>query len=149
MNKQANAQTWELPPLSKDEAGRLLKGPFGTQLHRLATECITFFVFDQRLPDGPPTNIRNGTCFFIDTGRRLLVVTAAHVVKGYQHAKECEPTTRCKVGNFRIDPLERLVGMGERVDIATMGVTSEELGQIVAGRSAFGHQNHPRRIIEQ
>jgi hypothetical protein len=90
---------------------------------------MSWFAFCQ-IDRGEPRNLRNGTCFFIRTPRRLLVVTARHVVDGFRTAKATDSSTICQIGNLRVDPLERLVAAGEKADIATLDLTESELERI-------------------
>jgi hypothetical protein len=121
---------WELPALTMEEAKRLLGGPFGEELHRLAVRHMSYFVFGKKGPRGEPQNLQNGTCFFIKTPMRLLAVTARHVIEGFRRAKESDPSTLCQIGNLLFDPVARLIGVGEKADIATMDVRADELTQI-------------------
>jgi hypothetical protein len=113
-----------------EEAQRLLEGPCGQELHRMAVRHMTYFVFGRSGPRGEPQNLQHGTCFFIKTPMRLLAVTARHVVEGFGRAKEQDPTTVCQIGNLLFDPLARLIDVGIKADIATLDLKDNELNRI-------------------
>lgn len=121
---------WELPPLTMEEASRLLNGPFGEELHRLVVRHISYLVFGTKRPRGEPQNIRNGTCFFIRTPMRLFAITARHVIEGFQRAKAEDSRTICQIGNLLFDPMPRLIGFGEKADIVTLDLNETELDKI-------------------
>jgi hypothetical protein len=121
---------WDLPALSMEEAKKLFDGPFGEQLHQLIVHHMSYFVFGTKGPSGEPQTLQNGTCFFIRTPIRLLVVTARHVIDGFRSAKANNSSTMCQIGNVPFEPLERLVGAGEKADIATLDLTEDELKRI-------------------
>ncbi len=119
-----------LPVLTMEEAKTLMAGPFGEELHRIVANHMTWLVFGTVGPTGEAIGLQNGTCFFVKTPLRLLGVTARHVLDGLRRAREADPNTRSQIGNLLIDPLERVVGQGDKADIATFEISSEELGEI-------------------
>jgi hypothetical protein len=121
---------WQLPPLTMEEAKRLLEGPCGEEMHRITVSHMTYFVFGKKGPRGEPQNLRNGTCFFFKTPARLMAVTAKHVIEEFRRVKDRDPSTICQIGNLLVDPIERLIAVGLKADIATFDVTDHELRQI-------------------
>ena len=107
-----------------------MAGPFGEQLHRIVANHMTWLVFGISGPSGEPVGLRNGTCFFVKTPLRLLGVTARHVLDALRHARETDVNIRSQIGNLLIDPLERLVGQGDKADIATFEISDKELEKI-------------------
>ena len=116
----------DLPLLSISDATALLKGDFGAELIRLVANYTTFLTFG-KVSDSGEAEIQSGTCFFIQTPFKFLAVTARHVYDGYLRNLERDSETICQIENHLFDPKERLVGKGERVDIATFQVTEAEI----------------------
>jgi hypothetical protein len=73
--------------------------------------------------------LNNGSMFFLDTGKRLLAVTARHVYHGYVEAALNAPV-HCYIDNLRFDPIQRLISEGNKTDIATFRITRDELAAI-------------------
>jgi hypothetical protein len=71
----------------------------------------------------------NGSMFFLDTGNKLLAVTARHVYRGYVEAALKAPLD-CYIDSLRFDPIQRLVSEGRETDIATFRITREELAAL-------------------
>jgi hypothetical protein len=121
---------WQAPALSMADAEKLMASPFGAELQKLIVHHMAFFAFGTKGPNGEAENFRNGTCFFMRTSRRLLAVTAGHVIQGFRKAKENNPSTMCQIGNLRFDPLARLIDVGVKADIATIDISEKELEHI-------------------
>ena len=127
---------WELPALSLDQAKELMSKDFGRELIKLAVAHMTHFTFGVVNSKGV-AEIRSATCFFVKTPSTLLVVTAKHVILAYRQALAGDPATICQIGNLRFEPDDRLVGMGTKVDIATLSITERELGKIAKHPIAY------------
>lgn len=115
------------PILTAEEEQRLAQGEFGETLIKLIASHITFFAFGTKGPNGEAVDLLNGTCFFLQTPSRLLLVTARHVVEAFRNAKERNQGTICQVGNIPYDPVDRLIAQGTKADIATLDITVDEL----------------------
>lgn len=127
----ANAPLLSQPPMmTAAKAQRLLAGPFGEQLIKLIASHTAYLVFGTKGPSGEAINLRNGTCFFIQTPMRLLMVTARHVLEAFRIAKETDGRTVCQVGNLPFDLISRFVAQGVRADIATFDITRDELNRV-------------------
>ena len=66
---------------------------------------------------------QNGTVCFVDTGRRLIAVTAAHVLKEYMTAKERDPSIVCQLGNITYNPEDHVIAIDHALDLATFAVS--------------------------
>lgn len=64
--------------------------------------------------------------FFLNTGRRLLAVTAAHVYDAHIADKDAQQI-ECYFGALRIKPEMQIISRGQRVDIITFDMTAEQL----------------------
>lgn len=119
---------WKLPVPSEDEAKRLLAGPFGAELHRIAVCNMTYLVFGA--PGDKIALLRTATCFFVRSQLKLFAVTAGHVLDALRMACEVDPQTACQIGDVIVDPLARQLGRGDRIDIATFEIMPRELEQL-------------------
>jgi hypothetical protein len=127
--KNTMAVQFDLPVLSEDDAKRLVKGPFGTEILRLVIQHSTFVVFG--IDDASTTpKIRNGSCFFIETPSKLLAVTARHVIEGFRELRAADERAAFQIGNIRLDPEERLSGLGMKTDIATLEIKAGEIARL-------------------
>ena len=127
---------WELPALSLDEATELTNKEFGRELIKLAVAHMTHFTFGVVNSNGH-AKIRSATCFFLKTPRKLLVVTAKHVISAYRQALAEDPATICQIGNLPFEPDDRLIGMGTKADLATLSITERELEKIAKHPIAY------------
>jgi len=55
----------------------------------------------------------NGTVCFLQTGKRLIGVTARHVFDHFRTAKVAQPDIRCQFGGIVIEPESRLIAESE------------------------------------
>ena len=74
-------QTLELEP-DYAEAVRIMAGGLGRAELELATSFAMPLYWIYREDDG--YRVRNGTCFFLDTGQAVFGVTARHVVDQFR-----------------------------------------------------------------
>ena len=74
--------------------------------------------------------LRNGSAFLVDLGQEIFAVTAAHVFREYCRAKKAPTKIGCQLGSLLFDPEARLVDCRDDLDIATLRITAEEVGQI-------------------
>jgi hypothetical protein len=65
----------------------------------------------------------NGTICFLQTGKRLIGVTAHHVFEHYRTAKAQYSDIRCQFGGVTIEPETRLIGESTVLDLATFDVS--------------------------
>jgi hypothetical protein len=75
---------------------------------------------------------RNGTMVFVDTGSRILGVTAEHVYRGYVSDFAEDRDLVCQVGGITFRPEDRLIEADQALDLATFEL-SEVL--VVGSRS--------------
>lgn len=109
-----------------EERRRFLKGPGGKQLLYALGNSTSAFSWG-RPPHDP--DHRNGSIFFVNTGRALFGVTAKHVYEKYEQCVVERPVV-CQIDNLVINPIERLVSKGVDCDIATFKITPEELKKL-------------------
>jgi hypothetical protein len=68
--------------------------------------------------------LQNGTVCFVDTGTELFAVTAAHVLASYVSAKRQDSQIVCQLGSITYDPENHIIGIDERLDLATFRVSA-------------------------
>jgi len=122
--------------VDRSEAIRIIQGPFGQQLLRIAGEYVAPFFWGVYRPGVAPA-ISNGTAFFLQCGASPFVVTAAHVYRTYCSEKEREPTVVCQVGNMPFRLEERVIAVDKRLDVATFRIKEQEVKSI--GRWIYRH----------
>lgn len=67
--------------------------------------------------------IQNGTVCFVHTGKRLIAVTAAHVLEHYINAKNDDPSIICQLGSVTYDPENHILDVNRDLDLATFSVS--------------------------
>jgi hypothetical protein len=106
----ANTPQLSQPPtMNGAEAKRLLAGTFVEELIKDVASHTTYLVFGAKGSNGEALDLRYGTCFFLQTPIRLLMVTARHVVEAFRIAKEKYGRTFCQIGNLPFDLGSRLI----------------------------------------
>ena len=85
----------------------------------------------------------NGTVCFLQTGKRLIGVTARHVFDHFRTAKVAQPDIRCQFGGIVIEPESRLIAESTVLDLATFDVSEVILA--AAGASAHESVTWPTR----
>jgi hypothetical protein len=91
----------------------------------IVKSCKVIYWHDGNLP--PPKELRGGSCFVLRFRRRLVGVTARHVVQAYRDAKAEIATLVCQLWNIRFDIAERIIDEDKTLDIATFDVSEQEL----------------------
>jgi hypothetical protein len=77
-----------------------------------------------------PSIARNGSASLIRTPKRVLGVTAAHVVDGYIAHKQSSSRIAATLGGLRFDLEDRIVACCRTLDIATFAIDAREVSQI-------------------
>jgi hypothetical protein len=90
---------------------------------------------------------KNGTLFFMHTGRRLIAVTAAHVVQECLDDSRSPMFVQAMIGAnggtcLPVDLGDRIIDRDRAMDIATLAVTAEEIDRLP--RCEVVH--HPRSV---
>ena len=114
--------------MTEDEARQLFTGEFGKKLIEATRNyCVPIF---WSTPENHQWRVNNaGTAFVVGTGRRTIIVTAAHVYE-YYLARRSECVDVCpQLGDLYFPIEERVIGYlgSEAIDIATFRVTPEEI----------------------
>ena len=112
--------------------------------------CAPFFWAMHR-NDGTE-EIKNGSLFFLDTGQRVFVVTAAHVLKECLNDTRSRRFIQCMIAgprmNFPFSIGERVIDANADLDMATIHFTREEIERL--GKTILHGYQHtwPPRLCE-
>jgi hypothetical protein len=94
----------DLNSMSLDERKVVLDGPFGRSFHISAAAHVVW-IFWTRDTDQPTEILDQGSAFILDRGGGPLLVTAAHVYRGYLRDRERHGALYCQVSNCKVNDL--------------------------------------------
>lgn len=127
------------PPITKEEAIELVRGPLGDAALKSVAKFAAPIFWESR-PKKESSPIKNGTVFLADFGEGCFAVTADHVYQSYLGDKAAIPQTPCWIAPeafddgakdaIAFDLEERLIDRLEDIDIATFRVTESEANAI-------------------
>ena len=120
MNEDTSASVDPKPTREQLDALRhLVKSGFIPTIEENAKRLTApFFWYDPEREKGPRT-IAGGTICFVDTGVRLLGLTAAHVHRGCMTALDRDPELGCQIGGHSFQPSKHLIDIDDDLDLAT------------------------------
>lgn len=75
-------------------------------------------------------NLKNGTIFFVDTGERLIGITAYHVYQQYLKDSSNNTVIAQIYRDFEFNPEKRLIDGDEKLDVAIFDISKHELEKI-------------------
>ncbi len=134
----------------KVEAVEMIPAGLGDVELHIAASYTTPFFWAVRHSDNSE-QLKGGSLFFLDTGRRIFGVTAAHVVETCLDDEKSSLFVKCMLGSdgkesLPFKPKERLIDFHPEIDIATLHFSADEINYI--GRLALrgSHQNWPPPI---
>ena len=84
--------------------------------------CVPFW-WHGVADDGRYRIHHNGTVCFLNTGKRLIGVTAHHVFDAYRTARQAQPDLRCQFGSTTVEPERRLIAESKYLDLATFDIS--------------------------
>lgn len=76
--------------------------------------------YDPEVASAPILN--NGTCCFVATGARDVMVTCNHVFEGWVAASSENPRLVCQLGGAIIDPRDHVIDTSSKLDLATFEI---------------------------
>jgi hypothetical protein len=125
-------ESWRPPeghPITEEMARALTLGDYGKVLSERVMGCCQAIYWWPLYTPGYPIG-GSGTVTLLQTPSRLLGVTAAHVIRGYEEDQAREPH-RLQVGNAAIDDMSaRLINIDDSVDLATFELDGGLLAQM-------------------
>jgi len=74
-----------------------------------------------------PKRLLGGTCFVLRFGAGLIGITAAHVIAKFERAHQASSKLTSLLRTARIDLASAIIDRDETLDIATFGVTEDQL----------------------
>jgi len=113
--------------MTKDEAIAVLKGPYGRELQKVATDYTSVLFWAEHPAGERGPRIGHGSVFFLDLGYGILAVTADHVFQAYLDRKGEGSNLVCQIGKVRFDPEARLIDHDRNLDIATLRIEERDL----------------------
>ena len=111
-------------PISLDKAKELLSGDLGEVYRRILADCcvpIYWFRLDTR--DFAITH--NGTLTIVQTPKKLLGITAAHVLHQYQTDSKAGPLRLQLMNEVVDDFFDRVIDVSDALDLATFAMEEE------------------------
>ena len=129
-----NAEIWN-HPISLDKARSLVSGSLGEACKEILSGCCVP-IFWQRLEQEQCSIAHNGTLTIVRTPKKLIGVTAAHVIQQYEVDLKKGPLC-LQLGNQVVNDLKaRLLAVSTKLDIATFELDEElvqRLGKVPLG----------------
>lgn len=123
-------------PISLERAKELLAGDLGRVMREILFKTCAP-VFWWKPPSGRILN--SGTVTFVKTDSRLLGITAAHVVRGFQKCHS--PTIRLQMGNAVLDDLT-VIACSDPLDLATIEISGKVLRSLGKEISPVSFNHH-------
>jgi len=118
------AENWTRPdghPISEEQARKLLQGELGNVYRAILRGCCAPVFWHRRAAADTTEICDNGTLTFVNTGKRLLGVTAAHVVEGFNTAKASREIT-LQVMNAELEGGFDVIDIDPNLDVATISL---------------------------
>lgn len=86
------------------------------------SHTVPFWWADVSRPVGSQI-LHNGTMVFLNTGERIIAVTAEHVYAGYLRDKQATQSFACQIGGASFEAEKRLIDADGTLDLATFDVS--------------------------
>jgi hypothetical protein len=139
---------WKPPqghPLSVEKARSLMAGDLGDVYRDILKGCCAPIYWYRRAKAGAEL-LNSGTLTLMRTPKRLIGITAAHVVRGYEedHAAAAWPV-QLQVMNAILN-LE-VIAISDRLDLATLALDERTLGRI--GKKIVPLSSWPPRLPQE
>lgn len=118
--------------LDEAEARRVMAGGLGRAELEFATSVCAPLYWIMREADGQ-VRVRNGTAFFLDAGRGVFGVTAAHVLAGLEADRAANTVLAVQLGTELVLDFEgahAIIDRNDELDIATFRISAAEVASI-------------------
>lgn len=129
----------------QDNFERLDRSGYLASVHGLAkSTCATFWWYEDAW--GAPIE-HNGTVCFVNTGSRLLAMTANHVLDAYVSDRGTKPAIKCQFGSVPFEPAARVISTDASLDLAVIDVSEV----VVSGSGSSTHHAvrwPPEKLVE-
>jgi hypothetical protein len=131
----------------KEAFDRLERSGYLPVMRSLAMGLCAPFWWHGQDGDGRYRILHNGTICFVNTGEKLIGVTAAHVYKEYLVDKARYKVFECQFGGSTVDPERYLIDRSEQLDLATFDIPSVLVS--AAGSSVHHPQQWPTESVRE
>lgn len=116
----------------EEKAKKLASGPLGEELSKYPLLHAKVAFFSQRPSRERPTEVRNGTISLVDLGNGPMGITCQHVIQGYRIYREKYDDVLFNIGNVELDPLSQLIDENDKIDLATIKLTEDQIEAITS-----------------
>ncbi len=133
-------------PLSAEKAKELVAGPYAQVCREIIKGCCAPIYWYPKGAENPEIK-HNATITFIKTPKRLLGVTAAHVLEKYEaDCKENQITLQ--IYNAVVDDLlDRVIARHDNLDLATFDIDEEFLNKL--GKDITPVEGWPQEVPQE
>lgn len=91
------------------------------ELARVAIDCSAPFFWFRNFGK-EPSDINNGTIFFLDTGHKQFAITAYHVYEGFLNSVKLDNETKAQITNEIFNPTINIIDYSKELDLITFQV---------------------------
>ena len=104
--------------------------------YRLAGQQMARFAEAHAVPIifGPPAwfggEVRGATGCVVQLRSQFFVITASHVLKGYESLAQDDPTAVWQVGQYRFEPVSRIAWRDHKVDVVLLELSASEASSV-------------------
>ncbi len=118
--------------LTEQQAKGLAAGPYGKQVSKFPLLFAKAAFFGQRPSPKRATKIRNGSISLVEIGNRPYGITCHHVVEEYRLYREQHDDVIFNIGHVELDPVNQLVDTDQKIDIALIELTNDQIIQLTS-----------------
>ncbi len=115
-----------------ERAKKLAAGALGETLSKFPLLFAKVAFFGKRPSRSSPGRINHGTMTLVDFGDGPIGITCHHVLQEYRNLREGTSRLVFQVGNVEMDPLAQLIDESQRLDIATVRLTTSQVADITS-----------------
>src|SRR5262245_8900513 len=107
-------QSWQMEGINRLEASGYLPVLRGLVM----SHTSPVWWYDDRRAVGESI-VHSGTVTFVNTGSRIIGVSANHVYEQYMKDKAAVPSLKCQIGNVTIEPERYVIDSDKSLDLVT------------------------------
>ena len=96
-----------------------------------------------------PKVVIGASCFFLRLASRHIGVTAAHVIRQFEHAKSETPSLVCQLHVMPFDLEAALIDINDELDIATFAISDRDLNRSLSAFFDVSSRWPPDGVIER
>lgn len=146
-DEDSSASVDRKPTLGQlDAFGHLVKSGLIPTVEENAKRLTAPFSWYAPELQGRSRTIGGGTVCFVNTGVRLLGLTAAHIHRACMTALECDPDLGCQIGGHSFQPSKHLIDIDHDLDLATYELSEIQVN--AAGADVHAPSTWPPRLTD-